>query len=344
MSLNYIKNLPRPEEIAEQISVSTSVKQIKQERDQEIRRIFTGESDKFILIIGPCSADHEDAVLDYMMQLAKLQEQVKESIFMIPRIYTNKPRTTGEGYMGMVHQPDPEKKADMVAGIKAIRRLHIKAAEVSGFTSADEMLYPENYAYLDDILSYVAIGARSVENQQHRLTASGLEIPVGMKNPTSGDITVMLNAIRAAQIKHDFIFRGCEVETDGNPLAHAIMRGFVDQYGRNFPNYHYEDLLYLIEAYNERGLEHPAIIIDTNHANSNKQYEEQPRIADEIVRNMNYDKTIKQHVKGLMIESYIEGGRQEIGNGIYGKSITDPCLSFTQTEKMVLNIADKLGS
>ncbi len=342
MSLNYLKVLPGPEEIAEMIPVSPQVKALKKERDAEIRRVFTGESDKFILIIGPCSADNETAVLDYMNRLAGLQEEVKDKILMIPRIYTNKPRTTGEGYKGMVHQPDPEKKADLVAGIKAIRSLHINVAEQTGFTSADEMLYPENYAYLDDILSYVAIGARSVENQQHRLTSSGLEIPVGMKNPTGGDISVMLNAIRAAQIEHNFIFRGYETETQGNPLTHAIMRGFVDQYGRSFPNYHYEDLLHLIEKYNERDLEYPSIIIDTNHSNSNKKYMEQPRIAHEIIRNMNYDPIIKKHVKGLMIESYIVGGRQEIGNGTYGQSITDPCLSFDETRKMVHGIGEKL--
>lgn len=342
MSLRYIEKLPRPEEIAAQIPVTDAIKKLKQDRDKEIKQIFTGESDKFILIIGPCSADNEKAVLDYMARLSKLQDKVSDKIFMIPRIYTNKPRTTGEGYKGMVHQPDPEKGSNMVAGIKAIRNLHIKAANASGFTCADEMLYPENYAYLDDILSYVAIGARSVENQQHRLTCSGLDIPVGMKNPTSGDISVMLNAIRAAQIEHSFIYRGFEAQTDGNPLAHSIMRGFVDQYGRSFPNYHYEDLLHLIQAYNDRGLEYPSIIIDTNHANSNKMYQEQPRIAHEIIRNMNYDPIIKQHVKGLMIESYIEGGRQEIGNGTYGQSITDPCLSFVETEKMVLGLAEKL--
>jgi len=280
--------------------------------------------------------------LDYISRLKKLQVQTAEKLIIIPRIYTNKPRTTGEGYKGMVHQPDPSKEGDVAEGIKAMRTLHIKAAELSGFTCADEMLYPENYSYLEDILSYVAIGARSVENQQHRLVTSGVSIPVGMKNPTSGDITVMLNAIRAGQIEHNFIFRGYEVATEGNPLTHAIMRGFVDQYGRNFPNYHYEDLLHLIQAYNERGLDYPSIIIDTNHANSNKMYLEQPRIAHEVIRNMNYDPLIKKHVKGLMIESYLEGGRQEIGGGCYGKSITDPCLSFEDTEKMVLHIADRL--
>lgn len=342
MSLNYLKELPGPTEIADMIPISATIRDIKEKRDQEIKKVFTGESDKFILIIGPCSADNEVAVLDYMSRLAKLQDEVKDKILMIPRIYTNKPRTTGEGYKGMVHQPDPEKKADLVAGIKAIRGLHIRVAEETGFTSADEMLYPENYAYLDDILSYVAIGARSVENQQHRLTCSGLEIPVGMKNPTSGDISVMLNAIRASQIEHNFIFRGFETETEGNPLTHAIMRGYVDHTGRSFPNYHYEDLLYLIEKYQERGLDYPAIIIDTNHSNSNKKYTEQPRIADEIIRNMKYDPIINKHVKGLMVESYIVGGRQNIGDGTYGQSITDPCLSFEETRKMVLELGDKL--
>lgn len=342
MSLKYIKSLPSPTEIAEMIPVSAAIKKLKADRDAEIKHIFTGESDKFILIIGPCSADSEKPVLEYMERLRTLQDKVYDKIVMIPRIYTNKPRTTGEGYKGMVHQPDPSKESDVAEGIKAMRTLHIKAAENSGFTCADEMLYPENYSYLEDILSYVAIGARSVENQQHRLVTSGVAIPVGMKNPTSGDITVMLNAIKAGQIEHNFIYRGFEVETEGNPLAHAIMRGFVDQYGRNFPNYHYEDLLYLIQAYNERGLANPSIIIDTNHANSNKLFMEQPRIAHEVIRNMNYDPIIKKHVKGLMVESYLEGGRQEIGGGCYGKSITDPCLSFEDTEKMVLHIADKL--
>lgn len=342
MSLNYIRKLPSPEEIKEIIPVSEAIKKMKKQRDAEIKDIFTGKSDKFVLIIGPCSADNEVAVLDYMHRLSKLQEQVKDKIYMIPRIYTNKPRTTGEGYKGMVHQPDPEKDSDLEEGIKAIRNLHIKVAEETGFTSADEMLYPENYAYLDDILSYVAVGARSVENQQHRLTCSGLDIPVGMKNPTGGDISVMLNAIRAAQIEHSFIFRGYETKTEGNPLTHTIMRGFVDSYGRNYPNYHYEDLLHLIQEYNKRELDYPAIIIDTNHSNSNKQYQEQPRIAHEVIRNMKYDPIIKKYVKGLMIESYIEGGRQEIGNGTYGQSITDPCLSFLETQRMVLEMADKL--
>ncbi len=342
MSLEYIIQLPNPKEIMEELPVSDTIKQRKTQRDQAIKDVFVGKSDKFILVVGPCSADNEVAVLDYIERLTTLQEKVEDKIIIIPRIYTNKPRTTGEGYKGMLHQPNPLEASDMVAGIKAIRQLHIKAAEISGMTSADEMLYPENYAYLDDILSYVAIGARSVENQQHRLTVSGLDIPVGMKNPTGGDITVMLNAIRAAQIDHNFIFRGFEVKTSGNPLSHAILRGFVDQYGRNFPNYHYEDIRYLIDQYEQRELEFPAVIIDTNHANSNKQYAEQPRIANEIIRNRNYDSRIKNIVKGLMIESYIEGGCQSIDGGCYGKSITDPCLSYDETYRMIMNIADKL--
>lgn len=342
MSLDYIIELPSPKEIMEELPVSDAIKAKKAERDQAIKDVFVGDSDKFILIVGPCSADNESAVLDYIERLTTLQEKVEDKVIIIPRIYTNKPRTTGEGYKGMLHQPNPLKGSDMVGGIKAIRHLHINAAEISGMTSADEMLYPENYAYLDDILSYVAIGARSVENQQHRLTVSGLDIPVGMKNPTGGDITVMLNAIRAAQIEHNFIFRGYEVKTSGNPLTHSILRGFVDQYGRNFPNYHYEDIRFLIDQYEERELQFPAVIIDTNHANSNKQYDEQPRIANEIIRNRNYDPRIKNFVKGLMIESYIEGGSQSVDGGCYGKSITDPCLSYDETYRMIMNIAEKL--
>lgn len=342
MGFKHIRDIQSPAAIKEILPVSDTLRKTKEARDAEIRDIFTGALDKFILVIGPCSADNEKAVLDYIERLGTLQEKVKDKVLMIPRIYTNKPRTTGEGYKGMVHQPDPLEKADMEAGIKAIRALHIKAADMTGMTTADEMLYPDNYQYLDDILSYVAIGARSVENQQHRVTASGCDIPVGMKNPTSGDITVMLNSIRAAQISHDFLLRGKEVETEGNPLAHAILRGYVNQYGRNFPNYHYEDLSYLIEKYYERGLEYPAIIIDTNHANSNKQYQAQPRIADEIIRSRNYDPLVKKYVKGLMVESYIEGGNQKVDGGVYGKSITDPCLSFAETEEMVMNIAEKL--
>lgn len=315
---------------------------IKKERDTIIRHIFEGKDDRFILIIGPCSADNEEAVLDYINRLAVIQQEVADKIILVPRIYTNKPRTTGEGYKGMVHQPDANKKADMKKGILAIRQMHIKAIEQTGLTCADEMLYPENYDYLKDLLAYVAVGARSVENQQHRLTISGLEIPSGMKNPTGGDPSVMLNAIRAAQIGHNFIYRGHEVETEGNPLAHAILRGYTDQYGRNFPNYHYEEVKHIIDRYEQRGLKNPAIIIDMNHANSNKRFSEQPRIAYEVLRNRNYDLSLKRAVKGLMIESYIEEGNQPTDGGVYGKSITDPCLGWPATEDMIREIYSRL--
>lgn len=342
MSFNFIREIPSPKIILQEIPVPKKVKEIKEKRDEELKRIFTGEDDRFVLIIGPCSADNEDAVCDYINRLGKLQEEVKDLIMIVPRIYTNKPRTTGEGYKGMVHQPNPEEASNMLEGIKAIRNIHIRAINESELICADEMLYPENYLYLDDLLGYVAIGARSVENQQHRLTVSGMNVPVGMKNPTSGDITVMLNSIKAAQIEHTFIYRGWETKTEGNPLAHAIMRGSVDPYGRNVPNYHFEDIAYLIEKYEDRQFANPAIIVDTNHSNSNKQYKQQPRIAMEIIRSRNYDNKIKQYIKGLMIESYIEGGRQNIGNGVYGKSITDPCLGWEDTEKMIYEMAEKL--
>ncbi len=342
MSFKYIQQLPSPEEIMAQQPLSDEGAKIKAERDQIIRNIFEGKDDRFILIIGPCSADNEDAVIDYMHRLAKVQKQVEDKIIMVPRIYTNKPRTTGEGYKGMVHQPDANKEANMKEGIMAIRRLHIRAIEETGLTCADEMLYPENYDYLKDLLAYVAIGARSVENQQHRLTISGLDIPSGMKNPTSGDISVMLNAIRAAQIEHTFIYRGHEVQTSGNPLTHAILRGYTDQYGRNFPNYHYEEVKHIIDQYEERGLENPAIIIDMNHANSNKKFAEQPRIAYEVLRNRNYDLSLKKAIKGLMIESYIEEGSQPVDGGVYGKSITDPCLGWAASEDMIFEIYKRL--
>lgn len=342
MSFKMIKEIPSPEELMEEISLPAHLEKVKKERDEKIKAVFEGKSDLFILIIGPCSADNEDAVCEYIEKLASIQEKVVDKLLLLPRIYTNKPRTTGEGYKGMVHQPNPEKAANMLEGIKAIRKMHIRALKASHLSAADEMLYPENYAYLYDLLSYVAIGARSVENQQHRLTVSGLDIPVGMKNPTSGDITVMLNAIKAAQIPHTFIFRGWEVATTGNPLTHAIMRGAVNQYGRSIPNYHYENLIQLLEEYKDRQLENPGIIVDTNHANSNKCYYEQPRIAMEIIRNIEHDLTLKKAVKGLMIESYIEEGSQKIGNNIYGKSITDPCLGWEDTEKMIYDIAGKL--
>ncbi|NMA82349.1 MAG: 3-deoxy-7-phosphoheptulonate synthase [Epulopiscium sp.] len=342
MSLKFIRELPSPEEIMSEVPMPAHLKKMKKERDAEIAKVFTGESDKFILIIGPCSADDEDAVCDYVERLSKVQEQVKDSILMIPRVYTNKPRTTGEGYKGMLHQPQPDQASNMLEGIHAIRKMHIRAMEASGLSPADEMLYPENYSYLDDILSYVAIGARSVENQQHRLTSSGLEIPVGMKNCTSGDISIMLNSIKAAQISHTFIYRGWETETTGNPLSHAIMRGAVNRHGQNIPNYHYEDLMVLIEEYEKRELENPAIIIDTNHANSMKRFEEQPRIAMEIIRNREYSPLLREKVKGLMIESYIEEGTQKIGDNIYGKSITDPCLGWNETERMIYRIAERV--
>jgi len=342
MSFNFIKEMPKPEEIKSKMAISKDILEIKDKRDQELKDIFTGKDDRFILIIGPCSADAEEPVIDYINRLAVVQQEVKDKIFIVPRIYTNKPRTTGEGYKGMVHQPDPDKKTNMYEGILAIRRIHIRALEETKLSCADEMLYPENYAYLDDLLSYVAIGARSVENQQHRLTVSGLDIPAGMKNPTSGDISVMLNAIRAAQVKQSFIYRGWEVKTKGNPLTHAIMRGAVNKHGRNIPNYHYEDIMHLIEAYEDRELDYPGIIIDINHSNSNKQFHQQPRIAHEIVTNCRIDKDFRKYVRGLMVESYIEEGNQKIGNGVYGKSITDPCLGWEDTRKMIYDIADRI--
>ncbi|NLL70265.1 MAG: 3-deoxy-7-phosphoheptulonate synthase [Epulopiscium sp.] len=342
MGLKFIRPLPSPEEIISEIPMPAHLTKLKKERDAEIKKVFLGESEKFLLIIGPCSADNEDAVCQYVERLAKVQEKVKDCILMIPRVYTNKPRTTGEGYKGMVHQPHPDQAANMLEGIHAIRKMHIHAFESSGLSAADEMLYPENYSYLDDVLSYVAIGARSVENQQHRLTVSGIEIPAGMKNCTSGDISIMLNSIKAAQLQHTFIYRGWEVQTTGNPLTHAIMRGAVNQYGQNIPNYHYEDLMSLIEEYEKRQLQNPSIIIDTNHANSMKRFEEQPRIAMEIVRNREYSPILKEKVKGLMIESYLEEGSQSISDHIYGKSITDPCLGWEDTKKMIYRIAERL--
>lgn len=340
--MDFKRKLPIPKEVKEQYPLSKEIEAIKLQRDAGIKKIFTGEEDKFILIIGPCSADREDSVLDYTCRLASLQEKVADKIFIIPRIYTNKPRTTGDGYKGMVHQPNPEKDSDLYEGILAIRRLHTRAIEESGLVCADEMLYPGNYRYLSDILSYVAIGARSVENQEHRLVSSGIEAPVGMKNPTSGDISVMINSITAAQHSHNFIYRGWDVTTSGNPLAHAILRGYVNKHGQSIPNYHYEDLIHLYEAYQEKGLQNMALIIDTNHSNSGKQYLEQIRIAKEILHSCRHSADIKKLVKGLMIESYIEDGCQKIGEGVYGKSITDPCLGWEKTERLVLDLADQL--
>ncbi len=338
----FIRKLPIPMEIKARYPLSEEIVKIKQERDREIAKIFTGESDKFLLIIGPCSADHEESVLDYTSRLARVQEKVKDKLVLVPRIYTNKPRTTGLGYKGMVHQPDPEKEEDLLEGLVAIRRLHTRAIEETGLTCADEMLYPENYKYLSDLLAYVAVGARSVENQQHRLTASGMNIPVGMKNPTSGGLSVMLNSIVAAQSSHKFIYRGWEVKTMGNPLAHAILRGYVNKHGQNIPNYHYEDLRLLYELYGEQNLENMSVIIDTNHNNSGKKYMEQIRIAHEVMDSRRYSADIRGMVKGLMIESYIEDGTQKIGENIYGKSITDPCLGWTKSEQLIYDIAESV--
>lgn len=327
-------------EIKAQYPLSPELEEKKVEFDAKVADIFTGKSGKLLLVIGPCSADSEKSVLDYTSRLAKLQEKVADKIMIIPRVYTNKPRTTGDGYKGMLHQPDPEKGSDMLEGIVAIRRLHTKVIEETGFFTADEMLYCENYRYLSDLLSYVAVGARSVENQLHRLTASGIEVPVGMKNPTSGDISVMLNSITAAQHSHTFIYRGWEVVTEGNPLAHAILRGYVNKHGQAIPNYHYEDLEHLYENYSAKGLQNLSLVVDANHSNSGKKPIEQIRICKEVLHSCRHNADINRMVKGFMIESYIEDGAQKIGEGIYGKSITDPCIGWEKTEKLVLELAD----
>lgn len=342
MGFTFINLLPTPAEIRQQFPLAPNLAALKQERDQEIKKVFTGESDKFLIIIGPCSADNEDAVCDYVSRLVKVQEDTKDKLILIPRVYTNKPRTTGEGYMGMAHQPDPEKKPDMFEGILAIRHMHMRILRETGFSTADEMLYPDNLDYLSDMMSYIAVGARSVENQFHRLVASGCDVPVGMKNPTSGDLTVMLNSVVAAQIPHDFVFRGYEVQCPGNPLAHTILRGAVNKRGQCIPNYHYEDLRLLYELYAQRELKNPACIIDTNHANSSKQYAEQIRIAKEILHSRRHAADIKKLVKGLMIESYIEPGSQKIGLHCYGQSITDPCLGWEDSQRLLYEIAENL--
>ena len=342
MSMRIHHELPLPEVLKAQYPLSEKVKEVKQKRDQEIRDIFTGASDKFIVVVGPCSADNEDSVCDYVNRLKTVADKVSDKLMIIPRIYTNKPRTTGEGYKGMLHQPDPEKAPDLLAGIIAIRKMHIRAIEETGLTAADEMLYPENRSYLDDVLSYEAVGARSVENQQHRLTASGMDIPVGMKNPTSGDLAVMLNSIIAAQNPHNFIYRGLDVETDGNKLAHAILRGGVDKYGKTIPNYHYEDLVRLSALYQERELENPAVIVDVNNSNSGKKFKEQIRIVSEVMHSRNYNPELKKLIKGVMIESYLVEGRQNICDClVYGQSITDPCLGWEDTERLLYDIAEK---
>ena len=322
------------------IAHGAELSQVKDRRDKEIADVFTGKSDKMVLIIGPCSADREDAVLEYCERLAKLQEVVSDKLVLIPRVYTNKPRTTGDGYKGLLHQPDPRKTSDMLEGVIAIRRLHTNVLANTGLPTADEMLYPDNYRYLSDLLSYVAVGARSVENQEHRLTSSGIDVPVGMKNPTSGDISVMLNSIMAAQHPHTFIYRGWEVDTTGNPLAHAILRGYVNKHGESMPNYHFEELERLYNAYTAKGLQNMALIVDANHANSGKKYQEQPRICKEVLHSCRHSGEIKSMVKGFMVESYLEPGCQKIGDGVYGKSITDPCLGWEETIRLVQDIAD----
>ena len=340
MSFEFVKKLPTPSEIKEQYPVPEKLVALKKERDQEIRDVLTGKSNKFLVIIGPCSADNEDAVCDYVSRLAKVNEKVKDKLILIPRIYTNKPRTTGEGYKGIVHQPDPEKKPDLLAGLIAMRKMQIHAMDVSGLTAADEMLYPENWRYVSDILSYVAIGARSVEDQQHRMTVSGFDVPAGMKNPTSGDLTVMLNSVYAAQHPHTFIYRGWEVNTTGNDLAHTVLRGATSKHGQNLANYHYEDLNLLLQLYNERDLKNPATIIDSNHSNSSKQYKQQSRIIKEVMHSRKLSPDIHNLVKGVMIESYLVEGSQKVGEGVYGKSITDPCLGFEDSEQLIYDIAE----
>lgn len=340
MSFTFIKQLPSPEEIKKEYPLSPELLELKRKRDQEISDVFTGKSDKFIAIIGPCSADNEDSVCDYISRLVPIQEKTKDKMIIIPRIYTNKPRTTGAGYKGIASQPDPEKKTDMVAGLIAMRKMQIRAIEETGLTAADEMLYPENFLYVDDLLSYVAIGARSVEDQHHRLTVSGFDVPSGMKNPTSGDFSVMLNSVYAAQQAHQFVYRGYEVATAGNKLAHVVLRGSVDKFGNNRPNYHYEDLTRLNEMYKEMDLYHPACIVDANHSNSSKKYQEQVRIVKEVLHNRAINPEIQNLVKGVMVESYIEPGSQKIGEHIYGKSITDPCLGWSESEELLYYIAE----
>ena len=342
MQMTFHRRLPIPQEVKKEFPLTEHMKQVKAARDEAINAVFDGSSDKFILIVGPCSADHSEPVLEYISRLRKVQEKVSDKIIIIPRIYTNKPRTNGQGYKGMLHQPDPEAKPDMYTGIVSIRQLHLAALRDHDFSCADEMLYPDNHRYLSDLLSYVAVGARSVENQQHRLTASGVGIPVGMKNPTGGDLSVMMNAIVAAQSSHTFIYRGWEVTSAGNPYTHAILRGYSDGAGRSVSNYHYEDLLRVEELYEKSNLTNPSIIVDTNHNNSGKKYLEQIRIAKDIVHSRIQNGDIKRLVKGLMIESYLEDGACKAEEHIFGKSITDPCLGWEKTEQLILDIADKL--
>ena len=342
MGFEYVSKLPTPDEIRAQFPLEPELAAEKARKDAAIRDVFTGDSDKFLVIIGPCSADREDAVIDYVNRLAKVQEKVKDKLILVPRIYTNKPRTTGDGYKGLLHQPNPEGKPNLYQGLIAIRKLHMRVIEETGFSTADEMLYPENLTYLSDVMSYVAVGARSVENQQHRLVASGIDVPVGMKNPTSGALSVMLNAVHAAQHGHEFIYRSWEVKTQGNPLTHTILRGAVNKHDQCLPNYHYEDLKLLLDLYNERNLKNPACIIDANHSNSNKKYMEQIRIVKEVLHSRRHSDDIRNFVKGVMIESYIEPGSQKVGEHIYGKSITDPCLGWEDSERLLYEIAEGL--
>lgn len=341
-NMEFKREMPTARVIREMYPLSDEFAKKKASNDAEIRNIFTGADKRLILLIGPCSADREDAVLDYVCRLRRVQEEVSDKILIVPRIYTNKPRTTGDGYKGMLHQPNPTSSPDLLKGLISIRRLHISVMEQSGFSGADEMLYPENTQYLSDCLSYVAVGARSVENQLHRLTASGLDVPVGMKNPTGGDLSVMMNSVTAAQHGHTFVFAGWEVKSKGNPLAHAILRGYSNKNGRSVPNYHYEDLRNICELYGKSGLSNPAVIVDANHANSGKHWDEQPRIAKEILHSMRHSEDIREIVKGIMIESYIEDGNQKPDGSVYGQSITDPCLGWEKTEKMILELADQL--
>jgi len=340
MRMEFVRRMPQPEELMREYPISAEMRQRKEERDRQIADILTGKDPRFLLIIGPCSADREDAVVDYISRLEETAAQVSEKLMIIPRVYTNKPRTRGTGYKGMLHQPDVHKGEDLLAGITAIRQMHARILEETGFSCADEMLYPSNYSYLSDLLSYVAVGARSVENQEHRLVSSGLGIPVGMKNPSAGDIRVMMNSIAAAQSPQEFIYRTWEVHTTGNPLTHAILRGYVDNFGRSHPNYHYENLRELLRQYRETELQNPAVIVDANHNNSGKEYLEQIRICKDVMHSRSLDSEIRQLVKGLMVESYLEDGSQKVGEGIYGKSITDPCLGWEKSRELILQLAE----
>ena len=340
MHMKFLRRLPIPQETKEKYPLSLAAAECKAARDLEIAKIFRGESDKLMLVIGPCSADSDAPIMEYVYRLARVQEKVKDKLVLVPRVYTNKPRTTGDGYKGMLHQPDPSGVADVYHGILAIRELHTRVLTETGLSTADEMLYPANHRYLSDLLSYVAVGARSTENQEHRLVASGIDVPVGLKNPTGGDLSVMMNSITAAQHPHSFIYRGWAVETVGNDMAHAILRGYVDKHGVSLPNYHYEDLAHLCELYGKSSLVNPAVIVDANHANSGKRYGEQPRICKEVLHSCRHNADIKRIVKGFMIESYLEDGCQKIGEGVFGKSITDPCLGWEKTERLLFEIAD----